>query len=69
MVEIFKTNVHEEDHASSLLDAISISFPAIKVNFDLEDCDRILKVEGEHFKPEHIVQLLHDNGYHCEVLA
>ena len=46
MVEVFKTNVKDSDQAKMLTDLIHKDFPAYKVNFDLDDCDNILRVES-----------------------
>lgn len=67
MIEIFKTSVNEQGQASRILSALVNSFPTIKPNFDLEDCDRILRVEGEFITTE-IMSLLNANGYSCEQL-
>lgn len=45
MVEVFKTNVEESVHACMLVDQIHKTFKNYKANFDLEDCDKILRVE------------------------
>jgi hypothetical protein len=45
MVEVFKTNVKYRDHASILVNQIHKIFPEYNSNFDLEDCDKILRVE------------------------
>lgn len=45
MVEIFKTNVEEVSKASSIVEKLLQQFPAYRINFDLNDCDRILRVE------------------------
>jgi len=37
-------------------------------NFDLEDCDNILRVEAQYLEATSIASLLHDNGFHCEEL-
>lgn len=37
-------------------------------NFDLEDCDRILRV-SEPIDPEAVIQLLHDHGFLCRELG
>lgn len=47
MVEIFKTNVNNKRLAKILLNALHNHFPACSFNFDLDDCDRILRVQGE----------------------
>ena len=47
MVEVFKTNVIDSDHASMLINRIQTTFLDYKANFDLDDCDRILRVRCE----------------------
>ena len=52
MVEIFKTDVERSEQAAKLLKVLANRFPLFKVNFDLEDCDRILRVKGKQIMPE-----------------
>lgn len=40
-----------------------------KINFDLEDCDRILRVEAESISYQTIIELLNKNGFLAEVLT
>jgi len=47
MVEIFKTNVSNKKLAGRILRALQKQLPAFAFNFDLEDCDRILRAQGE----------------------
>jgi len=44
MVEAFKINVSDADKANLLLDQIHNTFKGYKANFDLEDCDKILRI-------------------------
>ena len=46
MVEVFKTNVVVEELAKQLTIKLSTQFPHYKINFDLQDCDNIPRVEG-----------------------
>ncbi len=69
MVEVFKTNIRYKRQAKLLLCRLSEQFPLLQINFDLEDCDKILRVEGENICQEEIAELVADNGYQCEVLA
>lgn len=69
MVEIFKTNVHEVEKSKMITQKLLEHFPDNKINFDLEDCDKILRVEGENILPGKIIELLNDKGYFCEVLS
>ena len=38
-------------------------------NFDLEDCDNILRVEAQKVKPDNILQELTQHGFSCEELV
>ena len=46
MVEIFKTNVNDRDEADKLLDGLQEKFSGYRINFDLSDCDRVLRVQS-----------------------
>lgn len=68
MVEVFKTNVTQRKQAALLLSLLSRQFPLCRINFDLADCDKILRVEGKNVLPSEIIGLLQANGYQCQVL-
>ena len=46
MIEVFITNVVEKSEADLLVEQIENSFSDYKANFDLEDCDRILRIKS-----------------------
>jgi hypothetical protein len=46
VVEVFKTSVSDVTEASSIVTHLHEQFPLCKITFDLDDCDRILRVEG-----------------------
>ena len=68
MVEVFKTNVQEQDQAGRLLVLLTQQFPLSRINFDLDDCDKILRVEAEIIAQEEIMALIRRSGYQCFVL-
>lgn len=70
MVEVFKTNVTRRKHASMLLHRIHEAFNNCKANFDLDDCDRILRVVYIDGIPgnEQLIDLIKTVGFHAEVL-
>lgn len=70
MVEVFKTNVRARRHARLLLHRIHQNFQEYHANFDLEDCDKILRVEcpSRFIQPSHLIQLLAAAGFRAEVL-
>jgi hypothetical protein len=70
MIEVFKTNVKHRDHANVLIEQIHESFSDYTANFDLEDCDKILRVKcstGE-IEPAQLIRLLREFGFNAEVL-
>ncbi len=54
MVEIFKTNVTDSLHAEQIVNLLNQYFPSFLINFDLHDCDNILRVKGESIPVEKI---------------
>lgn len=68
MVEVFKTNIQERRQAAFLFEVLAHQFPLFKINFDLDDCDRILRVEGEEVSNQQIISLINRVGYQCQPL-
>ena len=68
MVEAFKTNVQKKAQSKMLLRVLSDAFPSLRINFDLSDCDRVLRVEGDHMEVFRIMILMRAYGFTCEVL-
>ncbi len=70
MVEVFKTNVTNREDANKVSCLIQKNFVDYKVNFDLEDCDKILRVEcsARKIEPELVIDLLPNYGFYAEVL-
>ncbi len=68
MIEVFKTNVQKKTQSKMLLCILSETFPSSKINFDLSDCDKVLRVEGDNIEALRIMVLVKDYGYRCEVL-
>jgi hypothetical protein len=46
MVEVFKTDVTNEAEARKVVRFLLDAYPSYEINFDLEDCDHILRVKG-----------------------
>jgi hypothetical protein len=69
IVEVFKTNVDEVELADKLIEQLLDHFPDSLINFDMEDCDKILRVEALKVIPEKIIAILNSNGCSCKVLT
>ena len=68
MVEAFKTNVEKKTQSKMLLSVLSEAFPSFKINFDLSDCDKVLRVEGDNIEALSIMMLVKEHGFRCEIL-
>lgn len=68
MVEVFKTNIKKANQSKILVKKPQAHYPQSSVNFDLEDCDNVLRVEGDDICPHKIIELVITDGYECEVL-
>jgi hypothetical protein len=70
MIEVFKTNVTERKIANMLIERIHAIFRHYRANFDLDDCDNILRVKSNKDEVQHasLISLLEEFGYNAEVL-
>lgn len=68
MITVFKTNVQKAMQAKKLVSYLLQHFPGNKINIDLNDCDKVLRVEGENFKEGKIMMLVRQTGFSCSLL-
>ena len=70
MIEVFKTNVTDQHHANMVIERIHHTFANHRANFDLEDCDKILRVKysGGKISSSCLIALLQNLGFNAEVL-
>ncbi|MEO5781895.1 MAG: hypothetical protein ABIQ07_01410 [Ginsengibacter sp.] len=68
MIEVFKTNVGEVYAAQKIMASLVEHFPESKINFDLHDCDKILRFEGEIILASKVISIVKENGFTCSVL-
>lgn len=64
-IEVFKTNVRTKKNADMIINLIKRIQPVGKINFDLEDCDKILRIEAKEIEVQPILKLLLDLGFTC----
>lgn len=69
MITVFKTNVSTESKAKFVTKIIKSQITECKINFDLEDCDKILRIEGKNINEQKIIELLHVHKIQCEELV
>lgn len=68
MIVIFKTSVAERSDVEHLKPFFDQQLKNVLWNFDLEDCDKILRIESQTDIKETTIKLLRDKGYDCEEL-
>ncbi|MCK9211651.1 MAG: hypothetical protein M0P61_12505 [Ignavibacteriaceae bacterium] len=68
MVEVFKTNVHSSIIANEIIAELNTVLPNSAISFDLEDCDRVLRIESKSIPLLRVIQALKQRGFSCEEL-
>lgn len=67
-IEVFKTDIGDRQQADDLKAMLMAQFPGTRINFDLDDCDKILRVEGTDLEPGKISWLVKEKGVSCDLL-
>ncbi len=68
MIEVFKTNVEKIEQSEMIIEKLLEHFPDSTINFDLEDCDKILRIRSVSISKKRVIALLNNHGFYCEVL-
>ena len=65
---VFKTSVDDQLSVKTLRPELDRLAGKGKWNFDLSDCDNILRIASEKVRPEKTIQLLDYFGFDCKEL-
>lgn len=68
MIMVFKTDVPGKTSADYVINNLLKEYPGSIISFDLDDCDKVLRIEGTAFKMEDIINRLQRLGFSCEEL-
>ncbi|MBE0392414.1 hypothetical protein [Flavobacterium sp. PL002] len=70
MIEIYKTNVLKKKQAKEITKKIKALFSNYKINFDLEDCDHIMRVDTRCgiLDNNTIIEIFRENNFYIEIL-
>jgi hypothetical protein len=71
MVEVFKTNIRTRAQAQAIENSLLDAFDGYQINFDLEDCDRIMRIRS-HYGPvdsERVCRIALAVGFEASVLS
>ncbi len=69
MIEVFKTNINCADKAKQLVEQIHQNFGFYRANFDLNDCDRILRIASNRsIEVDNFIEWLENFDCNAEIL-
>lgn len=68
MIYVFKTTVKSRTQVRKLTPHMNKLLPVGRWNFDLEDCDKILRVDNDENIVSRIKDLLKIHSFYCEEL-
>lgn len=69
-VFVFKTSISKNSHIKKVSPLLNNLIAKNGYwNFDLEDCDNILRVESQSIASDSICNVLNDHGFLCEELS
>jgi hypothetical protein len=69
MVEVFKTNVVDRNAAISIIAELQRLHITAIINFDLDDCDKILRIDTPTEITQSVIELMQNKGFNCEELT
>jgi len=69
MIEVFKTTVKKKKIADLIVKQIENELQNAAVNFDLADCDRILRINCKDFDLEKVEEIIKNHGFEVSRLA
>lgn len=67
MVLVFKTSIRYKKDIIKIKKAFAAAKDLI-ISFDLEDCDKIMRTEGNYYNAKEIIEKVEALGYYCEEL-
>lgn len=68
MIHVFKTSVNTDEDIKKLKSKLDNLSTTLKWNFDLKDCDNILRIEAPYISPMTIIDLLVEANFECQEL-
>jgi hypothetical protein len=67
-IEVYKTDVKTKEEASHIAALLQFVISDCIINFDLEDCDRILRIETSRDVTEMVYGVFNKQGFFCQKL-
>ncbi|EJL65801.1 hypothetical protein [Flavobacterium sp. CF136] len=67
MILVFKTSIKYKKDIVKIKKIFEVSNDLL-ITFDLEDCDKIMRTEGNSYTADQIIEKIQTLGYYCEEL-
>jgi len=67
-ISIYKTNITSKAKIKKVKPLLDALLHNARWNFDLADCDKILRIESPKNTSHSIIKALHNAGFECEEL-
>ena len=68
-VLILKTNIRYKKQVKTVAPLLDGQDNISRWNIDLNDIDKVLRIEADDMELTEVVQLIQEAGFHCEELA
>lgn len=68
-VLVLKTNIRYKKNVRAVAPLLNGRNSISRWNIDLEDIDKVLRIESDNMELTEVVQLIQEAGFHCEELA
>jgi len=68
VIYVFKTSVQTKKATKELTSKLDMFIPNSKWNFDLEDCDNILRVDSQEATSRQIIDFMNLHQFDCSEL-
>jgi hypothetical protein len=68
MIFVFKTSVKYRKQANYLIYELVQNLNLINCTFDLEDCDKILRIEAQSKISDDVIEMVRRHNFICEEL-
>ena len=71
MIEVFKTSIQNQLQARIVRQLLLVENPLLEINFDLEDCDNILRIKNieDAVDISSVLKTLNETGIYVEILT
>jgi hypothetical protein len=65
---VFKTNIRYKKDIKIIEQHLNPNLSIVKWNVDMDDNDKILRIESTHNNPDDIIYIINKVGFECEEL-